>query len=277
MKTDKIRNIIVISDTHIGCKHALMSPKGFQLDEGTKVFPSSRQTQIWNAWREFWEEWVPKATHKEPFIVVHNGDVMDGKHHGATSQWTTNLKDQRAHAEEILSEVAERAQGRYYQIRGTECHVGQSAEDEEGFAKAIGAIKDSNGLSARWELMKKIGPYLIHFSHHIGTTSSAAHETSAVNAELTGFFTSAGRSGTKPPDIVVRSHRHMCSEIRLPSDNGYKVSFVTAAWQGKTPFVYRIPGGRTGITRVGGSLIRLGDEELHTRHFIRTLNTVEAE
>jgi hypothetical protein len=254
-----------------------MHPDGAVTDEDNRIAPNKIQMAIWGVWREFWDEWVPRATNGEPFMVVHNGDAIDGSHHHATTQWSHNIKDQRSHAEIVLSEVVERCEGRYYHIRGTEAHVGSAGEDEEALAKSLGAIRSSDGKYARWELLKKIGPSLAHFSHHIGTTSSAAHESSAVNAEISAMFTNAGRVGMTPPDVVVRSHRHRCIEVRMPSEGGYKVSFTTAAFQGKTPYVYRIPGGRTGSTQIGGSLIRLGDEELHTRHFVKDVISSKAE
>jgi hypothetical protein len=271
MAKKQIKNIVVISDSHIGCKHALMHPDGADLDEGSRAMPSKRQLRLWEIWREFWDKWVPNATHGEPFVVVHNGDAIDGKHHNSTTQWSQNELDQVKHAEQILAPVVRACKGEYYHIRGTEAHVGQSGMYEEQLARLLGAIKDDTGNYARWELLKAIGPYTAHFTHHIGTTSSAAHETSAVNAEMASAFTEAGRWGRRPPNIIVRSHRHRNSEVRLPAAWGYATCFVTPAWQLKTPFVYRIPGGRSSSPQIGGSLIRLGDEELHTRHFVREI------
>lgn len=267
-KNKDIRNIIVFSDTHIGCKLALVHPDGAELDEGGLYKPSPLQLKLWAIWEQFWQEWVPRVTHGEPFAVVHNGDAIDGSHHHATTQWTQNLADQRRHAERILKPVVEACEGRYYHIRGTEAHVGQSGTEEEQLAKSLGAIKSKEGHHARWELWKRLGDNLIHFTHHIGTTSSAAHETSAVNAELASAFNEAGRWGHAPPQIIVRSHRHRSCEIRMPAKWGYATAFVTPAWQLKTPYVFRIPGGRNSTPQVGGSLIRLGDEELHTRHMV---------
>ena len=272
-----ISNIVVFSDIHVGCSLAIMHPDGAECDGGRIVKPSKIQLAIYAVWREFWDKWVPRATNGEPFIVVNNGDTVDGSHHHATTQWSHNINDQRTHAELLIRPVVEACKGRYYHIRGTEAHVGQSGEYEETLAKSLGAIKDEQGRYARWELLKKIGKYRVHFSHHIGTTSSAAHESSAINAEISAMFTNAGRIGTQPPDVVVRSHRHRCIEVRLPSEGGYKSSFTTAAWQAKTPYVYRIPGGRTGSSQIGGSLIRLGKEELHTRHLVRDIISCEAE
>jgi hypothetical protein len=268
-RNKQIRNLIIFSDTHIGCRHGLMAPEGATLDEGGKAMPSRIQLKMWAFWRQFWDEWVPRVTHGEPFAVVHNGDAIDGVHHGSTTQWSQSLADQRNHAEHILKPVVDACDGRYYHIRGTEAHVGKSATEEEQLAKSLGAIPNEDGQYARWEMWKDIaGKGLIHFSHHIGTTSSAAHETSALNAEIASCFNEAGRWGHAPPAIVVRSHRHRCSEVRLPAAWGYATVFVTPAWQLKTPFVYRIPGGRNSTPQIGGSLIRFGGEELHTRHFV---------
>jgi hypothetical protein len=263
-----VRNIVCFSDTHIGCKLALMHPDGATVDEGNTILPSPIQRKVWAYWEQFWKEWVPRSTHGEPFCVVHNGDAIDGVHHNATTQWSHDLADQRRHAENILKPVVDACEGRYYHVRGTEAHVGKSATEEEQLAKALNAVPNAEGHHARWELWKTIGDGVVHFSHHIGTTSSAAHETSAVNAELASAFNEAGRWGHRPPNIIVRSHRHRCCEVRLPAKWGYATAFVTSAWQLKTPYVFRIPGGRNSTPQIGGSLIRLGDEELHTRHMV---------
>lgn len=270
-----IRNIVVISDTHVGCQLALQHPEGAELDNGGIAKPSRYQLKLWKAWRYFWDHWVPENTHGEPYILVHNGDAIDGHHHNSTTQWSHDMKDQREHAFKILAPEVEKAAA-YYHIRGTEAHVGSSGVEEETLAKQLGAVRGSDGRYARWELLKQLGKNLIHFSHHIGTTSSSAHEASAINAEQALMFTAAGRTGLPPYNVVVRSHRHQAGEWRKPSERGYWSSIVTPAWQLKTPYVYRLAGGRTGATEIGGALIRLGDE-LHCRFYVQNVISVRAE
>src|SRR5262249_12349680 len=136
-------------------------------------------------------------------------------------------------------------EGRFYVVKGTPAHVGESAVEEERLAKRLGAIPNEGGKHARYELWKRIGDNgLVHFNHHIGTTSSSQHEPSAVNAKLVHAFVEAGRWGNEPPDVVVRSHRPRCSEVRIPSRKGYATAFVTAAWQLKTPFAFKVAGAR---------------------------------
>lgn len=264
-----VRNLVVVSDSHCGCKLALCPPGKFQLDGGGHYLPSEFQLKMWSLWREFWDVWVPQVTRGEPYDLVHNGDAIDGVHHNSTTQISHNLEDQIRLAELVLGpEVAKckRKGGTYYHIRGTEAHVGQSGENEERLARNLGAKPNAEGQYARFDLWKRVGKScLVHLLHHIGTTSSAAHEASAVNAELTAEFYEAGRWNREPPDYIVRSHRHRSIAVEVDSAKGYAAAIVTPAWQLKTPYVWKIPGARVSEPQLGGILIRQGDEE----HFYR--------
>lgn len=276
-KAEQIKNIIVISDTHCGCKLGLCSPDGVYLDDGGKYLPSVMQLKVWNWWEEFWNDWVPKATKGEPFVVVHNGDAIDGVHHNSTTQISHNLEDQGTLAYNILKPVVEKCEGRYYHIRGTEAHVAKSGREEENLAKALGAIPNEFGQYARWELWIEMGGYLVHFLHHIGTTASSAHESSAVNSEMSAMFNEAARWELNKPSVIVRSHRHRSIEVRIPTKHGYSTGVVTPAWQLKTPFTYKIAGARLAPPQIGGILIRLGDEGIFTKTFVKNIESSKHE
>ncbi len=239
------------------------------MDGGGQYIPSDFQRQMWALWREFWDSWVPTVTRREPYDIVHNGDAIDGVHHRSTTQISQNIEDQRRIAEACLRREVERCQrkgGTYYHIRGTEAHVGQSGEYEETLARNLGAKPNSQQQHARFDLWKRVGDKcLVHLLHHIGTTGSAAHEASAVNAELTAMYVEAARWGKEPPDFIVRSHRHRSIAVDLNSAKGYAAAIVTPAWQGKTPFTFKVPGARISEPQIGGILIREGDEEHHYR------------
>lgn len=262
----KIKNIIVVSDTHCGCQLGLMPPT-VTLDNGGVFHASKLQMKMWVMWRHFWDEWVPLVTKGEPYYIVHNGDVIDGVHHNSVTQISHNVGDQLQIAIDLIRPEIEKKKCKgYYHIRGTEAHVGKSAQSEEGFAKAVGAIPDDKGNHARWEMWLRLSKYLIHFTHHVGTTSSASYESTAVYKELVEAYTEAGRWLNEPPDLVVRSHRHRQFEIKIATKKGYGSSIVTPAWQLKTPFVYKLGLGRSSQPQMGGYLIRVGDEDgLYTR------------
>jgi hypothetical protein len=263
-----INNVVVISDTHCGCRLALCPPE-VSLDEGGDYKHSKLQAAIWAWWQEFWGEWVPMATRGEPFAVVHNGDAIDGNHHDSVSQISHNMVDQSRIAYEVLKPVVEACEGRYYHIRGTEAHVGKSGQAEEALAEKLGARPNEEGQFARYELWLRVGGGLAHIMHHIGTTGSAAYETTALMKEFAESCAEAARWGQAAPNVVVRSHRHRNAEIKVPTADTYGICCTTAGWQLKTPFVWKLPGGRVTTPQIGGTLIRYGDEDhSYTRHKI---------
>ena len=278
------RNLVVISDTHSGCRMALCPREGVHLDDGGEYLPSELQLKLCDWWDEFWDKWVPAVTHGEPWDLCHNGDAVEGVHHDSVTQISHNLHDQGEIAYCLLQPVVDLCKasgGSYYHIRGTEAHVSKSGQEEERLAKRLGAVPNDYGQHARWELWKRVGGGLVHLLHHIGTTSSSAHESSAVNAELSTSYVEAGRWDHEPPDCLVRSHRHRCIEVRLPArkhgELRYASAIVTPAWQLKTPFAYKIAGARQSQPQIGGILIRQGDEELHTRMYVRDLERPRVE
>ena len=267
-----IKNLIMVSDLHCGCQVGLCPPR-VRLDSGGWYYQSAFQEKIWHWWKnDFWGEWVPRVTRGEPFAVVVNGDTTDGAHHASKTQITQNFADQQKIAEAVLGPIRDLCGGRMWIVRGTEAHVGQCAENEERLARSLGCVPcEVTGAASHYELWLRVGHGLIHLAHHIGTTGRTAYETSALMAELAEMYVDAGTWHLEAPDVVVRSHRHRHIEIRKPTANVYGIVFTTAGWQGRTPHVYKIPGGRVTQPQFGGSLIRCGDEELYTRHFIRSL------
>lgn len=260
----KICNVVYVSDTHCGCGLGLCPVDGVNLDDGGMYMPSAFQLKMWAFWQEFWGEWVPAATRGEPFAVVHNGDAIDGVHHQSVTQVTNNLTTQGRIAEDILKPVVAMCEGRYYHIRGTEAHVGKSGQEEEELARRLGAIPNQEGQYARYDLWKEVGDggELVHSLHHVGTTSSNAYEATAVHKELVETYTECARWGGRPPTVIVRSHRHRHIETSIPTANGKARAVVTPAWQGKTPFTWKIAGARLALPQFGGVLVRWSEDKI---------------
>lgn len=261
-----IKNIIVVSDTHCGCRLGLCPPK-MRLDDGGEYEHSKLQAKTWQMWLEFWHKWVPQVTKGEKFIVVHNGDIIDGVHHQAVTQISHNLEDQMSIAREVMAVPLKMKNcAEYYQIRGTEAHSGKSAQNEEMLARELKAIEDEFKQRSRWEMWLRVGDALINFGHHVGVTSSASYEATAVYKELVEAYTEAGRQKLAPPDCVIRSHRHRYFKTEISTETGLGMSVITPGWQLKTPNAFRYVLGRTSTPQIGGILIRHGDEDnIYTR------------
>ena len=251
-----VANLVVVSDLHCGCRLALCPPEGVPVDDGGMYLPSPLQMALWGHWRQFWDEFIPSVVHDEPYAIAVNGDCVEGNHHRSTTQISHNPADQEECAIRVLEPLMDRCQGRLYLIRGTEAHVGSSGCDEERLAARLGLAPNGAGQRARWELWARVGPSLIHLAHHIGTTGTRAYESTAVTKELTEAYGEAAQWGEEPPDVIVRSHRHRFIHVRIPTRKGGAEAVVTPAWQGKTPFAYRIPGARQAMPQFGGIVIR---------------------
>lgn len=269
---NKIHNIVVISDIHAACQFGLFPTTGvkdFFLDGGGSYEPSKFQQEVYLKWLEFWNEWIPLVTKKEPYIVVCNGDLIDGVHHESVTQITHNLADQKKIAMAIMKPILNKKNCEdFFLIRGTEAHVGKSAQEEETLGEMLNAHPTKEKQYSRWELWLEFGKNknMCHFTHHVGTTHSAAYESTGVYKEFVEACTEAGRWGRKIPQIVIRSHRHRAFETRVPTKWGYGISCVTAGWQLKSPIVFRSNLGRASTPQIGGMIIREGDEDgIYTR------------
>lgn len=277
-KTDPGRNLVVISDLHCGCRLALC-PDEVRLADGGTYHASHFQRLLFQHWQEFFNEFVPEACDGEPWTLAINGELVDGVHHHATTPISHNLQDQRLIAEALLRPVAEQCEGRVYVLSGTPAHSGEQGVDDEVVATSIGARPDKDGRHARYELWIEVGEALVHLTHHVGTCGSSHYESSAPFKELVEAFIEAGRWKNRPPDFVVRSHRHRYIQVRIASASGIASAIVTPAWQGRTPFAYRIAGGRSAPPQFGGIVIRQHSRtgEVYTRERVWTLARPKAE
>lgn len=271
-----LSNLVVVSDIHAGCRLALCPPEGAKLDDGGRYLPSTFQKKLWAYWRIFWDEFVPEATKGEPYGVVINGDAVEGVHHRATTPISHNTDDQYEIGYQILSPLVAKARGEFWLIRGTEAHVGPSAVEEEKLARRLGAKPNKEGQFSRYELWKRVGPKLVHLLHHIGSTGSQAYEATAVHKELVESFVEAARWSRRPPDVIVRSHRHRHIETTIATgeakQTGRAIAVVTPAWQGRTPFAMKIPGARLSTPQFGGLVIRYAHDELFVRSKVWTVD-----
>lgn len=268
---------VFFGDTHAGCQLALCPPGGVTLDNGGTYRPSSLQRKMWGMWEEFWA-WVETATDGQPYIAVHMGDSLDGCHHGNTATISNNLNDQHRIAYEVLSPVAKRAAA-YYHIRGTAAHVGDAAMHEERLAQELGAVPNADGQHARYALYKMIGNAMVEAMHHIGFAGAMHSETVAIHKELTESILEAGRWNRRPPDVVIRGHRHRHVETSIFTANGRAYGTVCPGWQAKTGFAFKVAGARQAEPQFGGVLVHWSDkrQELFVRPWVQSVERGQPE
>jgi len=257
-----------VSDTHFGSAVALSQIH--QLDDGGYYKPSRLQAKLYRLWLAYWE-WVYAHVKKEPFIIVHVGDIIDGAHHQTTQLSSGNLTIQSRLAIDMMMPHVTRA-SKYYQIRGTEAHVGRSAMEEEAVACALGAEREKEtGNFSRWMLWMKFGGHLINFAHHLGATTSSAYESSALMREVVASFTESGQYGFRPPGIIIRGHTHRY--LKIEGIGGWE-GIKLPGWQLKTSFAHRIDRMRGPM--IGGVLISIAKDGIETKAWVQTVKETRA-
>jgi hypothetical protein len=243
--------IIVVSDLHVGSYTGLLPHEGFRIDNGVKIPPSKAQQMLVDFWEHFWNVYVPDVTKRcKKVSVVINGDTMEGNHHQAVDL-IANIKDQRRAARDLLQPIRNKYK-KFVMIRGTEVHGGKSEQDTEELAEDLQAdIDPDTGNHSFYQYWTECENVLFQFAHHIGTTSSAAYESSAPMRELVAGLVESAQWGQRLPDVMVRSHRHRFIPISIPASNNKDISLViTPAWQLRTPHVERID--RMRLPHIGG-------------------------
>ena len=135
--------ILVLSDTHVGSVFALMPPK-FNSSDDREVSLNAGQEHLWSCW-----EHLISAVSKEKIdVIVHNGDVIDGKQEAQRgTELCLPIHGDQAEAAEAALRPMFKACGNppSYWVQGTEFHDQKNGRELEAVAKGLGAIP-YNGL-----------------------------------------------------------------------------------------------------------------------------------
>jgi hypothetical protein len=218
--------VVLVGDTHFGGFTALC-PAELKLDDEGVYHASPVQRQLLAWWDSFWGE-VKRERQGRKLIVIHMGDMVDGNVHGR-GQAIANENDQKRAAQELMMPVREQAD-KFFMLRGTEAHVGNSAEREKTLENLLEAD------ACEWEMLLDIDGVLFDLSHH-GTGSSRPWGTSAATTAWR-VIADCHRSGVPAPRFVVRGHTHMID------DSGERVAgtraFSTPAWQLRNAYGYKV-------------------------------------
>lgn len=258
-----MKAIIAVSDLHIGSTVGLCLPEMQVVDGGTYA-ANPFQLTLYKNWLNFWGEYVPAFTRRaRKRVLVINGDVIDGVHHNTVNILSNSLEVQEAAAIRVIKDIRRICPVKIDELHfvaGTEAHAGQAGECERRIAKETGGAPDGGGEYAPFQRWMEVDGTLFQFAHAIGTTSSAAYESSAPMRELVSSLVEAAQWGRPLPDVLVRSHRHRFIEVPIPTERGRIRLVVTPGWQLRTPFVERVD--RMRMPHIGGVVFQVEGEKV---------------
>ena len=252
--------VVIVSDLHCGSTVAV-SPPEVLLDDGGFFRASKAQQWLWQNWLAFWAE--VKAQRKASnarLMVVVNGDLTEGAHHGSTQVLSGNPAAQAVVVNEVLRIPLALNPDHWLFVRGTEAHVGPSAAYEERVASGLfkdgrPVIRDdATGTYSHWHAKVMIDGVRLDFAHHgrMGQRSWTKPNV-VLNLAAEIFYEHAARN-IPHPHIAVRSHQHRF----VDTHDAHPTRVIqTPAWQLATAYIHRIAPG--SIADVGGIIITVRD------------------
>jgi len=224
--TPRIAGAVVVSDLHCGSSVGLW-PEGFIVESGNKVSLGNNvhQTWLWSCWLDAVEKAIAHFKGR-PFVVIVNGDCIEGRHHGTTEIVAAKNADHSSAATECLRPLVKSAFKAYF-TAGTECHVGD-------WEKKIAAE-----LGGEWcgdKALIEINGTLLDVAHHMPTSARAYLEAGAMSISLGNARLNYARVGQRVPRVYLRGHRHTGGYY----SDGHALFLVTPAWQLLTRYGFKV-------------------------------------
>jgi hypothetical protein len=255
------RAIVYVSDMHVG------SIWGWcPADEDTIERAAWFREWVRVQWGSFCDHIV--STYGNNYVLVVNGDAMEGIHHGGRELVASSWTKQTRWAAEMLRPLAN---GPVYFVRGTECHTW---DDEDELATQlenakIDVVKSSRGLAhdtARFELNG-----LMHWSrHHSGVPGRRWTAEGAVANHLADTRLEAINGGHRPPDVLAVAHGHQYSVAQGQCGG---MALRTPSWKGLDRHTFK--ASRAEVPCVGGVVLDYRQcqpkEFAHVRPWLRYL------
>ena len=210
---------VVLSDIHCGSTHGLMPPE-FEFDDGSVISHGKNfhQAWLWSKWEECWAEML-RVIDGDKFILCLNGDMTEGVHHGTTEIVAAKRAEHFRIAEFVLRKWVRKAQRTYFS-EGTECHTNEMETD---LARALGGV--GNRAKPKW--IFEMNGLLVDMTHHIGVTSRAYLEATAMSVNMGNAILNQVRSGHDHARVFLRGHRHCGGHF----SDGHGTVVITPGWQ----------------------------------------------
>ncbi len=223
---------------------------GWYYKHNPAYYPNGQQKSIFRHFEKSLELEAERRRDKD-LILILNGDLIDGNHHG-THQLTTRIISEQVKACAELIEYAKeklkykKGSDNIYVITGTETHVG---DEEQNIAERIGANEYGINRYDTDFLQLYMGDYLMWIYHHGTTSGEAPGRGNALRNRLRKIYYDCLEEGRRYPNLVVTSHTHDADHVTFESRFNKIDGIILPSLQGKTRYANgKIP---TAVNKIG--------------------------
>ena len=255
--------LVVLSDMHSGSNMALFPNRFWQGKNGVNHTPTSKQEMIWKKFGEVAAN-IAKERKDKRVILVHNGDAIDGVHHGSLDVATRDVGEQGELHIELMDWFQKKIKwqrgDKLYYVAGTETHTGDT---EDWIAKSLNAQQSEDGSYYRNQLELLVNNRRINFVHHGPPAGKGANEGNSMRNWLRDIYFDSLKDKQPPPDMVISGHVHQPTYSTYVAREGDAFRMVHGiicpSWQMKTRYAHmaapmarnKIGGTSTVITETG--------------------------
>lgn len=256
--------IAAVSDLHCGSTVGLHPDTPTMLDDGGMYIPTAAQLWLWQRWSQYWVE-VAKQRGPHRLVVLLNGDLVDGDHHGTTQIVSRHPGVQFDILQRVLEVPMALKPDAVIVVRGTESHVGQAGSVEEGAAKTLAkaghpVIQTSGGQYSHYHFVGDFGSLRLSATHHGAMSGRPWLKPNITNITAAQIFYEHAARGVRHPDLAIRSHYHRTADSY---DNHPTRLIQTPAWQLATSYVHRI--APDSLADIGGVIVTVAGDGWHVR------------
>lgn len=264
--------LVVLSDMHSGSSRALFPNRVVDFkSNGNSHHPNNQQELIYQHWKETGKK-IKELRKNKTVVLVHNGDAIEGIHHGTREiAGAANHDEQTSLHVELMEDFKkmidwQRGDKLYY-VTGTETHV---LDKESEIAKLAGAQQYDDDLYSCNLLEMTLSGHKVWFVHHGPGAGTGANEGNQMRNWLKGIYFEALKYNKIPPSIVITGHVHQPTyDNFVANDEGtYKLvhGVICPSWQAKTRYANQ--KAPVAVNKIGAVTFEIkADGEIKTPAF----------
>ena len=259
--------VVNISDMHSGGTTALFPDHPMDFDFNGKFevnhTPTQDQVQMYKHWIQS-ADTVKRMAKGKRMIVVHNGDALEGAHHGSVQSITQNPSHQSKIHIELFETFLKRSG--HSKKNGDELHYTSGTESHTNWNE-YGLAQHFSHLDPQFhdEMQIERNGRRLWWTHHGGGAGKGANEGNAYRNWLRDIYFDCLKSGVRAPDVIVTAHFHKC--IYQPYSDSFRHTIhgmILPSWQMKTRYAYKVaPFQRNDIGLVVYEISKDGDIRIH--------------
>lgn len=259
--------VVNISDMHSGGTTALFP--GYQMTltlDGEEVLhpsPTEKQKSMFAHWL-LCARWVKQIGKGKRLLVVHNGDAIEGNHHGTIQIITPDQKQQSQIHIELMDTFLK--ESGFSVKNGDELHYTSGTESHTGWEEyGISAHYHALGAKFHIELKKEVNGRELWWTHHGAGAGKGANEGNGYRNWLRDIYFDCLREEVRPPSVVVTAHFHKSLYQTYVASYRHTIhGMILPSWQMKTRYAYRVaPFQRNDIGLSVYEVTAGGDIRIH--------------